>query len=253
MTLIKFKKLRIIALIFFITPLYAGPPFLTNDPDVTPYKETDFYFYSQSFKNADGSLIEAPSLEMDWGFAQNWELAVFVPYDIWFAPTDDQSNSSGLGDTYLQVEYRFVQESTYLPAIAIQPQISIPTGNASRNLGYGTPTYQIPIWMEKSFGSWVIDTGGGYNFNSSSNSNNNGFAGFLVQKNFNTKLTLGAEIFYQGATGPSEGSGAYTLLNVGATYNFTPRFSFLCSVGNSIAGEENFITYVGFLWDTGGD
>lgn len=77
---------------------------------------------------------------------------------------------------------------------------------------------------------------------------NNSFAGFLLQKQINQKLILGGELFYQGALGV--GNGAYTTLDLGGSYNFTPQFSILFSAGNSIAGAQNFYSYVGLTWTT---
>jgi hypothetical protein len=239
-------EIYIIFIVLMVSQAYAGPPFLTNDTDVTPYHQFQFYLYSLSDTNLVATYIQAPAIELDWGVAPNLELSLDMSNYVWL-PTG-MPNAVGLGDSYLSFEYRFWQESTYSPAIAIAPQVTLPTGDADRGLGNGATIYQLPIWFEKSFGSWTIDTGGGYNFNNSSTTNSYGFAGFLVQKHLNQKLTLGGEVFYQGAYGA--GYGSYTVLNLGGSYNFTPNFSLLFSAGNSIAGQQTFISYLGLYWQT---
>lgn len=229
------------------TNVYAGPPFYTNDTDVASYKQFEFYLYSITNSTSVGTYVQAPTAEIDWGAAPNLELTLGMGNYIWLPPSGP--NAAGLGDSYVSFEYRFWQETDLLPAIAIAPLVTLPTGDSARGLGNGAAIYQLPIWFEKNIGSWIIDTGGGYNFNTSSVTNSYGFAGFLLQKEINKKLTLGGELFYQGAYGG--GYGSYTLLNLGGTYNFTPNFSLLFSAGNSIAGQQTFVTYLGLYWQTG--
>lgn len=236
-----------ISLLLIVASAHAGPPFLTNDTDVTDYKQAEFYLYSDSQTNSFFTNFDAPALEVDWGFAPNWEASIVVPYDIWI-PSDGTQHASGIGDTSLSLEYRFWQETADSPAIAFAPQISFPSGNANQNLGYGVYQTQLPIWLQKSFGSWTIDTGGGYNIMPTKDLYNNFFGGFLLQKQISNKLILGGEIFYQGAISVEQQS--YTVLNLGGSYNFTPQLSLLFSLGNSIAGQQNLISYIGLTWTT---
>ena len=76
------------------------------------------------------------------------------------------------------------------------------------------------------------------------------FAGWLLQRNMNEKLTLGFELFSQGAV--SVQSNSFTIINVGGNYNFTKHFSLIFSAGHSILGEQHLAGYLGLYWTGGG-
>ncbi|NNM60380.1 MAG: transporter [Legionellales bacterium] len=230
--------------LFIITAAFAGPPFLTDDTDVTDYQQRQLYFYSMTDAYPGTVNLQTPAAELDWGFAPNLEVEIAVP--LVSNIEIGMPNATGLGDTSVSLGYRFHQETAKTPAIAFIPEITIPTGNANKDLGNGKIITQLPFWFQKSIGNWTIDTGGGYNINHAPQMFNNYFGGFLLQNQINQKLSLGGEIFYQGAQATNQ--EAYTALNLGGTYNFTPTFSLLFSAGNSIAGQQNFISYLGLYW-----
>ena len=72
------------------------------------------------------------------------------------------------------------------------------------------------------------------------------YAGWLLQKDINEKLTLGAEVFTQGAA--SINSRSFTIINAGGLYNFTKHFSLLLSAGHSVIGENHTVSYSGLYW-----
>lgn len=140
-------EIGLIFITLLVKQAYAGPPFLTNDTDVTAYHQFEFYLSSIIYNNSTGLYIQSPATEIDWGFLPNLEASITLPYSIWL-PTGNASNAVGLGDGTVSLEYRFIQESTYIPAVAIAPMLTVPTGDASRNLGNGTIQTQLPIWFE---------------------------------------------------------------------------------------------------------
>jgi hypothetical protein len=231
-------------LIMLMGSAYAGPPFLTDDTDIASYKQLQVYVYSNTDTNPDGSVFQAPALELDWGFAPNFEMSISGGGAL--SLPKDGPNAFGIGDTDFSLGYRFIQETANHPSVAFIPLITVPSGDKTRGLGNGDIITQLPLWLQKSFNNWTIDTGGGYNINPEPGMYNNAFCGFLLQNQINNKLSLGGELFYQGAQSSSQGT--YTVLNVGGSYNLTPQFSILFSVGNSIAGQQNFISYLGLYW-----
>jgi hypothetical protein len=122
------------------------------------------------------------------------------------------------------------------------------TGDSARNLGNGQTWYRLPLWIQKSFdnGKWTVDTGGGAAINHAPGQRDYGFGGLLVQRSLGAGLTLGSEIFTQGAT--AVGSTPATFYNVGGYINPSDQFSILFSVGHSIAGQSHAIGYVGLYY-----
>jgi len=107
----------------------------------------------------------------------------------------------------------------------------IPAGSAKRGLGVGKTWYKAPLWAQKSFGPWTTYGGGGVTLVNAPGYRNFPFAGWLVQRDFGKKVTLGTEVFYHGPEGlAAPQTRPATLVDVGGYYKFrTQAFSY-CSV-----------------------
>ncbi len=225
----------------------ASPPFLTDDPVPTDYGHWEVYLFSSIDKNNvtdEEPDLTAPAVELDYGALPNLQLHLLVPY-VWSLPSAAPA-ANGIGDIETGAGYRFIQETSDVPQVGIFPVVELPTGDANQNLGNGKVWMKLPIWAQKSWGSWTTDAGGGYVINHAQNMRNYPYAGWLLQKDITEKLTLGAEVFTQGAA--STNSRSSTLLNAGGSYNFTKHFSVLFSAGHSVIGEEHLVGYLGLYW-----
>ena len=249
------KKI-IYEVIFFIFLImnhtaFAGPPFLTDDPEPVDYHHYELYLFSILDKNnvpIEEPQLESPALEMNWGAIPNLQLHLIVPY-AWSLPTAAPA-ANGIGDIEAGIKYRFIQETSNRPQVGIFPILELPTGNADKNLGNGKLWIKIPIWLQKSWGSWKTYGGVGYALNSAQDMRNYPYAGWLLQKDINEHLTLGVEIFSQGAV--STQSRSFTIINAGGSYNFTKNFSLLFTAGHSVIGEKHLVCYVSLYWTGGG-
>lgn len=239
-----------IVLCFCCTTIFAGPPFLTDDPEPVEYHHYEFYFFSMLDKNnvaIEEPQLQYPAIEINWGLLSNCQLHLIVPY-AWSLPNAAPA-ANGMGDIEVGIKYRFIQETSNRPQVGIFPLFELPIGNADRGLGNGKLWMKLPIWLQKSWGEWKTFGGVGYAVNSAIDMRNYLYGGWLVQKDFNEHLTLGIEIFSQGAV--STQSLSFTIANVGGYYNFTKNFSMLFSAGHSIAGEPHLEGYFALYW-TGG-
>jgi len=133
--------------------------------------------------------------------------------------------------------------------VGIFPFVELPTGDAGRGLGNGRVWFRLPLWAEKSWGPWTVDAGAGWVINHAAGQRDHAFGGALLQRELNEKLTLGGEVFSEGAD-TVDGRGS-TVANVGGYLNFTPGFSLLFSGGHSFAGESHTIAYLGLYWTWG--
>lgn len=223
---------------------HAGPPFVTDDPEPVDYQHWEFYVASQDAKVGGDWSGTAPHIEINYGVVPNVQLHLIMPigYDV---PPDGASHY-GYSDTEIGFKYRFLQETNYLPQAGIFPLLEIPTGSAQDNLGNGRLQAFIPLWLQKSWGSWTAYGGGGYGINSFSQGGENWqFVGALLQKQVLPNLALGAEIFHQTASQPdfpNEGTG----FNIGAVYDFSEHRHLLFSAGRSIDGPSDFQCYIAY-------
>lgn len=226
---------------------YAGAPFLTDDP--VPITLKNWEIFLSSYLNKSNLIFEepqlaAPGLEINYGAFANLQLHLIVNNALSLpgaAPL-----AMGVSDTELGVKYRFIEETTTRPQIAIAPFIELPTGNASNQLGNGKTWYKIPLWLQKSFGDWTTYGGGGYVINPQEGFGNYAYGGWQIQKKINTKWIIGSEIFSQQAINIE--TPAYTLINAGGFYLASEHFNILFSAGHSIVGPSHILGYLGFYW-----
>jgi hypothetical protein len=225
----------------------AGPPFLTDDPVPVDPGHFETYLFSQWDSSAGvSSNVTGPAVEFNWGFLPNLQFHIITPFEN--ATAAGMPQAFGFGDTEIGVKYRFLQESPGRPQIGIFPMAELATGDAARNLGNGRTSYRLPVWLQKSYdnGKWTIDAGGGAAINPAPEQRNYAFGSFLVQRSFGPGLTLGAEVYRQGAT--ADGATATTFYNVGGYINPSDQFSILFSVGHSVAGQSHAIGYFGLYY-----
>ena len=144
---------------------------------------------------------------------------------------------------------RLLDESDASPQIGVFPMVELPTGDAARGLGNGHVWFRIPLWVQKSWGPWTTYGGGGWVVNRAAGQRDHAFAGWLLQRGFGKRLTLGGEVFAQGADTP--GGDGSTFADLGGFLNFTPGCSLLFSAGRTLAGGRHTIAYLGLYWTWG--
>jgi hypothetical protein len=220
----------------------AGPPFVTDDPEPVDYQHWEVYLASQTAHGPDGSSGTLPHVEVNYGLVPNLQVHVIAPEA--FASGGPDGRAYGYGDTELGAKYRLAEETGSRPEIALFPLVELPTGNASRGLGTGHTHVFLPVWLQKSFGSWIAYGGGGYWINPGPGNRNYGFAGLVLQKQVTKTLAIGAEIFHQ--TAQTRSGGPDSQVNAGFTWDLTDNDHVLASAGPSIQGPSGYETYAAF-------
>lgn len=231
----------------FAATAFAGPPFLTDDPEPVPFKHLEAYLFSTVDAMRGQTDITAPAFEFNVGVFPNLQVHLVIP--IVYAGPADAPSAYGLGDIEFGVKYRFIQESEHRPMVGIFPMIEIPSGNADRGLGNGRAWWKLPLWLQKSWGAWTTYGGGGYVINPASTQRNYWFSGWLLQRDIGKKLTLGGEIFGQGKS--SDDTRSFAVFNLGGFFKIRPNLQLLFTGGRSFAGGRHTIGYLGLYW-TGG-
>jgi hypothetical protein len=229
----------------------GGPPFVTDDPEPVEYQHWEFYVASQDAKLGNGDWSgTAPHLELNYGVAPDVQLHLIAPlaYDV--PPVG--GTQYGMGDLELGVKYRFVHETNEFPQVGVFPLVEVPTGSGSEGLGNGHWQAFLPVWLQKSWGSWTAYGGGGYGVNSLNGRHNWGYVGGLLQKQVTSRVAIGVEIYHQTAAQtdfPNEG----TAFNVGTVIDFNDHHHLLFSVGRSIDGPTDFQCYLAYQFTFGND
>ncbi len=252
--------LILLMLLALAKPIFAGPPFQTDDPDPVDFRHYEFYVFGAD----DGTPVEndpiGPAAEFNWGALPRLQIHVVFPLGAImpsnnpkFLPGGMGAGAYGITDTEFGAKYEWFKETKYRPMIGTFTMIEIPTGSYSKGLGVGTPWFKLPLWMQKSWGPWTTYGGGGYEIVPRTQYNNFAYEGWLVQRDLGKKWTLGAEVFHHGAEGYATPQiRATTLIDAGGYYYFrNPGFQLLFAYGHSVAGFTENYAYVGLYWTWG--
>lgn len=244
------------------TSLFAqGPPYQTDDPVPVDLHHYEFYIFGA----ADGTPVEmdsvGPAFEFNWGALPRLQLHAILPFGVAaplnhpvYAPSGVGLTEFGLTDMELGTKIAFIKESKHIPQIGTFTMFEIPTGNYDRGLGVGKVWYKLPIWIQKNFGKWTFDGGAGYQVVPQTGYRNFPFTGWLLKKELNKRLELGAEVFAHGAEGPAAPqTQSSTLVDLGGYYHFKnhPGEQFLFCYGHSVAGQTENYAYIGMYWTWG--
>src|SRR6185437_8883010 len=89
----------------------------------------------------------------------------------------------------------------YFPQIGTFTMLELPTGSYAKGLGIGKAWYKAPLWLQKNFGPWLLDGGGGETFVPQAGYRNFAYGGLLAKYTLNQRLELAGEVFAHGAEG----------------------------------------------------
>jgi hypothetical protein len=234
----------VFAVTFWLGPglARAGPPYTTDDPEPVEYHHWEFYLATQHEVTADGASGTAPHVEVNYGAAPDLQLHIIAPLS--YARAGSGPVEYGPADVELGAKFRFIQEDGWIPMLGTFPLLEVPTGSVSKGLGSGHLHGFLPLWLQKSFGSWTTYGGGGYWINPGQGNRNFWYVGWLVQAKLSGLATIGSEVFY---TTPDRSDAVGNLrLNLGLVLDFSMTHHLLLSIGRSIAGDSRFLGYLAY-------
>ena len=109
---------------------YAGPPFITDDPEPVEANHWEINYAVSKTWRAGGSSAGCPSIDINYGFSPDTQLHAQPKYAY---ETDGPDKQSGLDNTEIGVKYRFLNQQ-YGNAnwmIGIYPMMQLPTGSSA--------------------------------------------------------------------------------------------------------------------------
>jgi hypothetical protein len=212
----------------------AGPPYQTDDPDPVEYHHWEFYVASQDLRTSDGASGTLPHVEVNFGALPGVQLHLLVP--LAYAREGGGRTAFGFGDVEAGAKVQFVKEGTRRPMVGTFVQTEWPAANAADGLGTGHVRVLIPLWLQKSFGPWSTDAGGGFWVNPGAGNRDYWIWGWQVQRRLSDRATLGTEAFYTSSD--HVGGRSSLMANVGLVVNITERHHVLFSAGHSAVGDR---------------
>jgi hypothetical protein len=149
----------------------------------------------------------------------------------------DQATHEGLGDSALKFKWRVVDETPRGVAVALIPELSLPTGDEDRGLGSGHAALAVPVVIEKHLGS--VTLAGELGYGRSFDGEDEGYVplGVLVMVKPLDTLRLGMEL--AGEAPADHFSDCELSTNVGFKWNVTRQVEVQGLVGRTVRSPNS--------------
>jgi hypothetical protein len=213
------------------TPAFAGPPFLSDDPEPTPYRHYEIYAFADG-QSAHHDLSGSFGLDFNYGATPDLQLSATLPID--YDRPRGGPIATGLGNVELAAKFRVLHQERFGLDVAVFPRIFLPAGS---NQGEKHASLLLPLWIGRDWDKWSSFGGGGCALNQSRLSRNYCLAGFALTRRLASNFTLGGELFHQSPD--AKGASSSTVLGLGATYDASEHFHLLSYIGSNLSPAPN--------------
>ena len=109
-------------------PAIAGPPFVSDDPEPTPYHQFEIYTFNNGTNTRDGTGGEA-GLDFNYGAAPDLQLTATLPAG--FNQSVAGGTNFGLSNIEIAAKYRFLHQDTFGLDVAVFPRVFLSSGVTS--------------------------------------------------------------------------------------------------------------------------
>ena len=206
------------------TAAWAGPPFMTDDPEPTDTGHWEIYGPLLEGEGRGSDSEGSTGVELNYGPVASLQITVGLP--IAFA-RDRDGMTWGAGDVAASAKFRFYHDDKLGLSLAAFPGLTLST--ATRDLGAGRVTGFLPVWIQKDSGKWSVFGGGGYAINPGTSNRDYWTGGIAVSREVSERLLIGLEADRSGAD-TIDGNGS-TSLGIGTIYRMKIPFRLLASGG----------------------
>ena len=207
---------------------YAGPPYVTDDPEPTDTGHFENYLYVENTHATGAFAVPAAGVEVNYGAFPETQLTLSLPLNSNPGPLGMGVVWAPLGGG---IKYRFIDEDEngWRPQVAIFPQVFFPIGSAS----HSSPTTELlPIWLQKSFGGWTLFGGGGWTHNPGAGNRDFENYGGALSYQLMPNLQLGAEFFGQSRS--ATGAGATEAAGIAGIFDFSDNWHLVGSLNKGV-------------------
>jgi hypothetical protein len=184
--------------------------------------------------------MDAPLFDLNYGLP-NVQLGLEFPIAI--VHKDSSGTAVGAGDLLLGVKWRFLNDERSQLQLGVYPQLLLPTGDRAQGLGEGRPAYVLPLLVQKSWDKWTLYGNVAYWWQTGAETRNYVYAGIVLEREINERLTLGAELF--GNSPKERGGRSDVAFNLGGTWKLTRHINLLFAGGRDIVGDTTAMGYIG--------
>lgn len=223
----------------------AGPPFVTDDPEPPPPGGWEINVPFTIDRTPGATEMETPLFDINYGLP-NVQLKLEIPIEL--VQEHSSGPAAGVGDLLPGVKWRLLDNERAQFQLGTYPQVLVPTGDHARGLGEGRPAFLFPIVAQKSWDKWTLYGNIGYWWQTAPETRNYFYAGAVIEREINQRLTLGVELFGNSAierTGRSD-----VAFNLGGTWKLNAHLNLLFSGGRDLLGDTTAMGYIGLQFLT---
>ena len=218
----------------------GGPPFVTDDPEPAPPGGWEINVPFILERTAGNTEMNAPLFDFNYGLP-NVQLKLEFPVAI--VHENSSGTAAGAGDLLLGVKWRFLNNERSQLQLGVYPQLLLPTGDRAQGLGQGRPAYVLPFLAQKSWDKWTLYGNIGYWWQTGADTRDYVYAGAVLEREINERLTLGVELF--GNSPKERGGRSDIAFNFGGSWKLSTHLNLLFTAGRDIVGDTHAAAYVG--------
>lgn len=145
-------RLLLSALLLSNCPLAHAGPYETGSTSTA--KGLKFKSNVQLKHTASKDTWVLPKVGVGGPLAENLELSIGSGYGM--IRRADGSRSGGMRDLSAGLKWRMREEAGSRPALAIEPSISLPTGDRRAGIGKDAYILELPVRAARQFGEWRL-------------------------------------------------------------------------------------------------
>src|SRR5258708_1517958 len=133
-----------VAMVLMARPAVAGPPYVSDDPEPTDYKNFEIYTFSSATATR-GDIGGASGIDFNYGAAPDLQLTATLPFA--FDNPSGGNASFGPSNIELAAKYRFLHQDSFGLDVSVFPRVFLPS--PTKNIGNNTPSLLLPVWVQK--------------------------------------------------------------------------------------------------------
>jgi hypothetical protein len=169
-------------------PALAGP-FTVSSPGAATQRKIKVEAELKDTPDKDTLIL--PMLELTMPVASG--LSVAIKGHVRTIDRAGAATETGFGDVELKAKWNVLQASEGHVAVAIEPALSLPTGDRGRGLGDGRAGIALPVILGYKTRAWTLGGEIGYEHVFGSG-DHEGYAGILAMRRVTSDLRLGTEL-----------------------------------------------------------
>lgn len=220
---------------------FAGPPFVTNDPDPPEPGQWEINLPWTLRRGRDGSASgELVTVDVNYGYGPYTQLSIELP--VPYSLPAEGGLHFGAGDVLFEYKRRFGLDAR-AEYFGVNPQLTLPMGDAARGLGAGRATLQLPLLYQKQWGDTAVYGDVRYKLWAGERGTSYWFFGLALEHAVGGRFKLGGEVF--ATTPQSPGSEPNAGFNLGGKWVLAPSRVLMLSAGRSFREEPELTLFVG--------